>query len=175
MIELSEYFNKAFQNHSTADISLCGKLEAFVGNYFVYGEGTADNNFHWLTVFYDPNIVPVTESVKTISENIVAYVSSDYKWGFVLKSHSEKLREDKKEFDIYFIEVNSFEEQILKCLNTELLPDEFSGIVWIDDDFMNDDSIPFDFESFYKIDDGIQFLNPKHFSASQFLGIMNIT
>lgn len=37
-------------------------------------------------------------------------------------------------------------------------------VVWIDDDFMSDENIEFDFEAFDSIDSGEKYLNPKHFS-----------
>ena len=48
--------------------------------------------------------------------------------------------------------------------NTSLLPVAFSGIKWINDDFLNDETIEFDFEAFEIIDTGVTYLNPKHFS-----------
>lgn len=41
----------------------------------------------------------------------------------------------------------------------------------IDDDFMKNEKIPFDFDSFALIDEGVHYLNPKHFSVSQLVRI----
>ena len=46
MLDLSEFFSQKPKSRK-ADISLSGWLEAFVGNYFVYGEGGGDREFHW--------------------------------------------------------------------------------------------------------------------------------
>ena len=35
--------------------------------------------------------------------------------------------------------------------------------------FLNDDQLSFDFESFEYIDEGLPYLNPKHFSVSHFV------
>ena len=39
----------------------------------------------------------------------------------------------------------------------------------IDDDFMNDDTIAFDYDAFDLIDSGIAYLNPCHFSVNQLI------
>ena len=46
------------------------------------------------------------------------------------------------------------------------------NITWIDDYFMNDASIEFDFEAFEIIDSGALYLNPKHFSVEQFISVL---
>lgn len=95
MLDLTEYIHlQKDREICKADISLSGMLEAFVGNYFVSGEGGGNQDFHWLTIFYNPDIDTYTEAVETIPSNIVAYVSSDYRWGFVLSSHIPKFSKD---------------------------------------------------------------------------------
>lgn len=173
MLELNEYINRSEKKKpNKSDISLSGKLEAFVGNYFVSGEGTCDKDFHWLTVYYDSSIDAYTEAVELLTSNIVAYVSSDYRWGFVLNNHFQKFNENTSEYGISCIPVPSFEDKILQCSHTDLLPCEFSDIVWIDDDFMINENIPFDYDSFALIDEGVNYLNPKHFSVAQLIMIM---
>ena len=44
---------------------------------------------------------------------------------------------------------------------------------YIDDDFMNYEDAEFDFVAFCKIDDGIHYLNPKHFSIQQLIDYMH--
>ena len=68
-----------------------------------------------------------------------------------------------------YLPVPDFGEEALQCSRIDLLPQEFSGILWIDDDFMDDENIPFDFESFSLIDDGVDYLNPKHFSVARLI------
>ena len=167
MIDLSiELANLNIQNSKVQWISLCGKLEAIVGNYFVSGAGIPED-WPMQTVYYDPEVDSYTEEVKLIPENIVAFVEANNKWAFVLNSHMEKFKEDTIEYGIKYIGVDSFKDEVLCCSTPDLLPDEFQNIKWIDDDFLNDDSIPFDFEAFAEIDDGVEYLNPKHFSVMQ--------
>lgn len=174
MMELSKFLT-GVENTTIKEkrISLSGKLEAIIGNYFVSGEGIPDV-WNLLTVYYDSEIDTYTESVELIPENIVAYVEPDYKWAFVRNSHIEKFKEDTLEYGINYIAVSSFEDEILQCSNPDLLPEEFSGIVWIDDDFMNDENIPFDYDAFAEIDDGVKYLNPKHFSVVELYQILSI-
>lgn len=173
-MELTEYFHAPDQRKTNkADISLSGVLEAFVGNYYVSGDGAWDPAFHWLTIYYDPSIDTDFEAVETISSNIVAYVSSDYRWGFVLNRHLQKFRKDASDYDISCIPVPDFESESLQCLHPERLPDAFSDLLWIDDDFLNDETIPFDFDRFALIDTGVCYLNPKHFSAAQLICTMD--
>lgn len=174
MLDLSEHIDQGIeQKPGKADISLSGWLEAFVEHYFVYGEGGGSKKFHWLTVYYDPDTNPIYEAVKAISANAVAYVSSDYRWSFVLNRHLEKFRKDTADYGMVHLPVPEFGEEALQCAHIHRLPPEFSGIVWIDDDFMDDGNIPFDFESFSLIDSGIEYLNPKHCSVKQLIRVMN--
>lgn len=172
MLELTEYIHTQMEKKPyRTDISLSGMLEAFIGNYYVSGEGS-DDDFHWLTIYYDPSIDAYTEAVETIPSNIVAYVSSDYRWAFVLTSHIHEFRKDTLNYGISYISVKSFSCGLLQCAHIDLLPCEFSNILWIDDDFLNDENIPFDFSSFALIDDGVHYINPKHFSVVQLITIM---
>lgn len=174
LIELTEYINSQDRKETCkAELSLSGMLEVFIGNYFVSGEGTGNKNFHWLIIYYDPDIDTHTDAVETIPSNIVAYVSCDYRWGFVLSSHIQKFRKDILNYGITCISVPDFECEHLQCSRTDLLPYEYSDILWIDDDFMNDENIPFDYDSFDLIDEGVHYLNPRHFSVAQLIQIMN--
>lgn len=172
MIELTEYFHEKSNIHHT-DISLSGWLEAIIGNYYVTGEGACIENFHWLSIYYDASIDSLYESVEQNTSNLVAYVSSDYRWGFVLSKHIQKFQRDTAGYEIQYIQINDFGEEALQCSNMDLLPREFADIAWIDDDFMNDENLAFDYEKFSLIDDGILYLNPKHFSVSQLMMVMN--
>ena len=154
------------------DISLSGWLEAMVGNYYVYSEGRGDGDFYWITIYYDADIDTLYEAVEAISAKIVAYVSSDYRWGFVLSKHIQKFQEDTANYGMRYIPISDFGRELLQCSHIDLLPREFSGIVWIDDDFMDDENIPFDFDSFSLIDKGVPYLNPKHFSVVQLMRVM---
>ena len=41
--------------------------------------------------------------------------------------------------------------------------------LWIDDDFLNNEKLEFDYEKFELMDTGIKYLNPKHFSVKSFV------
>ena len=47
MFDLGEFIRQPAERSNKADISLSGWLEAFAGNYFVYGEGGGDREFDW--------------------------------------------------------------------------------------------------------------------------------
>lgn len=173
MLDLGESIRQPSEQSNKADISLSGWLEAFVEHYFVYGEGGGDREFHWIIIYYDADIDALYDAVETAPDNIVAYASSDYRWSFVLSRHLEKFRKDTTDYGMVYLPVPDFGEETLCCARTDLLPPEFSGIVWIDDDFMDDENIPFDFDSFALIDDGVEYLNPKHFSVKQLIRVMN--
>ena len=76
----------------------------------------------------------------------------------------DKFREDTKDYCFQYIRLDSLTEENLECAHPELLPQEYRNIIWINDDFMDDDSIDFDYEAFELIDSGIDYLNPAHFS-----------
>lgn len=80
---------------------------------------------------------------------------SFYKWAFVLSEHSHKFCKDVSSYGISCIPVPDFESEILQCRHPDLLPYEFSDLLWIDD--------------------GVCYLNPKHFFVVQFVRIMEST
>ena len=171
MIELSAYFLPQKRTPSEATVSLSATLEVYVGNYFVSGEGGSDSK-DWITVYYDPDVDPETEAVEAVPSHIVAYVFSDYSVSFVLSGSLHKFCQDAAQYHISCIPVPDFESEILQCLHPDRMPQEFSRLLWIDDDFMNDETIPFDFDRFALIDDGVPYLNPKHFFVAQLIRIM---
>lgn len=173
-IDLNEYLIPEKGKSGKMSISLSGILEVFIGNYFVSGEG-GEGGDYWLTIYYDPDIDTSIEAVETVPDNIVAYVSSDYRWGFVLSGHIHEFRKNVSNYGISCIPVPDFERELLQCLHPDLLPCEFTNLLWIDDDFMSDENIPFDFDSFALIDDGVRYLNPKHFSVVQLVRTMKST
>ena len=52
------------------------------------------------------------------------------------------------------------------------IPLLLKNVIWIDDDFMNDENIEFDYEAFDVIDSGEKYLNPKHFSVKALIDIL---
>lgn len=54
-----------------------------------------------------------TSAVKMVPANIVAYVSSDYRWGFVLSRHIQKFSKDISNYEISCIPVPNWITAIL--------------------------------------------------------------
>ncbi len=94
MVLLNNYFHHD-KLANTGKISVSGKLEAFIGNYFVSGEGCPGETI--LLIYYDSKI------------------------------------------DSYYNAVENIE---------------------------------FDYETFERIDDGIEYLNPDHFSINEMISIV---
>lgn len=63
---------------------------------------------------------------------------------------------DMSRFGRNYLQVGFYTEHILPAL-------------WIDDDFLNNEKLEFDYEKFELIDTGIKYLNPKHFSVKSFV------
>ena len=115
MKRLNDYFVSMKQRiNIPQQMSLCGKLEAIIGNYFLAGAGIPDKSVEIL--YYDSK-VGFYDGVPLLKENIVAYIVAD--------------------------------------------------------DFLNDEDIAFDFESFEIIDSGTEYVNPKHFSVSGLINVLN--
>ncbi len=149
------------------DLSLCGYLEAIIGRYYLYQAG--DPEAFWYAIYYDPTIDSEDECVEIIEKNLIGYVYCDERIAFILNDFLECFAHDTAAYKIPMIGVNSLTEECLECTEfsdyrTQLLP-----ALWLDDDFMNDEDIPFDYEKFELIDAGVPYLNPKHFSVKQFV------
>lgn len=155
----------------TADFSLGGKLEGILNNYFVHGEVWPSSR-HWLQVYFDEKTDSRVKAVETVPENLIAVVDSAYQWAFVLADKLEKFRADTAEYGLIYIEVDSFEKEIF-CCQPEGLSEFFRSAVWIDDDFLSDPAVPFDEKAFLRIDSGVRYLNPSHFSVMQLVGCQN--
>lgn len=149
-------------------ISLSGKLEGVIGNYFVSQVTHGIFDGLWYSVYYDPSVDYLKEAIKR-DRNLIGYVDKYIRWAFILENRSQKFKEDTAEYGLTYIEVPSFEQEILQCHHPDDLPSEFADILWINDDFLNDDTLPFDFDLFARIDAGESYLSPKHFSVNQFV------
>ena len=149
--------------------SLCGKLEAIIGNYFLYGAGIPDNDIE--IVYYD-STVGLYDEIPLIKENIVAYIVDNESVAFVREDMLMKFKKDTEEYGLIFIPVSSFEQdEFYIDMETEI-PLLLKNIIWVDDDFMNDENIEFDFEAFDIIDSDIKYVNPKHFSVSDIINAL---
>ena len=161
---LCKFFNDELP--SGGRISISGQLEAYVGNYYVSGEGSFLKET-FLVIYFGDTIDPEREAVETIKKNIMAYMTSDYKYAFVLEPMLSKFKEDTKEYNITYIPVGSFEEPEFFMDDLSGLPEFMKDILWIDDDFLSDANREFDQDAFEIIDSGVDYLNPKHFSVRE--------
>ncbi len=170
-MELTEYLGRetVLPLDSVPPISLSGRLEALVGRYSIWGEGDRA----WMAVYYDAAASYPWLDVSCVPEHLVAFVSAGYRWGFVLEAHLEQFRQDTAGYGITCIPVSSFTEEVLSCAHRERLPEACAGLLWINDDFLYDTSIPFDTAAFRIIDTGAAYLNPKHFSVKQLIDQWN--
>ena len=165
MIELTELNNKKYDRRKVY-ISLCGKLEAIIGNYFLSGVGQEIE-----TLYYDVSI-DIDDSVELIEENIVAYYVAEESIAFVKRDMLDKLQNETEEYGITYVAVDDFYQEILCVNQIKKIPKFLNTVVWVDDDFMSDDTIQFDFEAFEIIDSKVTYLNPKHFSVSQMISVL---
>lgn len=171
MKRLNDYFvNMKQRTNIPQQMSLCGKLEAIIGNYFLAGAGIPDASVEIL--YYDSK-VGFYDDVPLLKENIVAYIVADERVIFVRDGMLEKIMKDTEGYGLIYIPVNSFEDEELYIDNEIELPSFLEGVLWVDDDFLNDEDITFDFETFEIIDSGTEYVNPKHFSVSGLINVLN--
>lgn len=163
MKKLNDYFCSISQKKEIRQqMSLCGKLEVIIGNYFLSGAGSPDNEIQIL--YYDPK-VGFYDSVPLVKENIVAYIFENENIAFVRENMLSKVKKDTEEYALECIPVSSFETDEFYIDIEAKIPILFKKIIWIDDDFLNDENIKFNFEAFDIIDSGEIYINPKHFSV----------
>ncbi len=168
---LNDFFISGKQKKDSKHlISLCGKLEAIIGNYFLYGAGIPDNDIQIL--YYDPT-VGFYDAIPLKKDNMVAYILDHENVAFVRKDMSIKLKKDTEEYELVLIPVNSFEADEF-YIDLEMgMPLLLKNVIWINDDFMNDEDIEFDFEAFEMIDGGEKYMNPKHFSVADLVDALS--
>lgn len=141
-------------------LALCAHLEVDLGHYAVRTYSTQ----HFEMIYYDEGeVFPTTFPKET--EKIVACVFGKENYAFVRCAMYEKFKEDTQGYGLTLIPVDSFEEKLLYCDTSKPIPSFLDGIQWYDDDFLHDDSLPFDNDSFEAIDIGVSYLNPRHFSV----------
>jgi len=171
MKRLNDYFiHTCVEKRTEQRISLCGKLEAIIGNYFLAGAGSPDEEID--TLYHDPNI-PLGDAVRLVPENIVAYILRNENVAFVREDMVAKVEEDTAEYGLVCVPVASFEADMFYMDTDAEIPDLLKDVVWADDDFLNDASIAFDDEAFEVIDSGVKYVNPKHFSVLDLIGALS--
>ena len=159
MKDILSIFNKNGQHdENIAKWSLSAQLEAFTGGYSVEGERLDE----WIKIYYKADCDSYEQIISR--DSLIAYVSMATKMALVLDERIEKFKQDTKGYGLAYFPFDSFYEEKYYCSDPTLLTIVFSGIKWIDDDFLNDETIEFDFEAFEIIDAGVNYLNPKHFS-----------
>ena len=156
----------------TEKTSLTGTLEAVIGGYCVKGELDASlHPCHWIRVYFSKNIRVATDILEAfaIPENLVAYVSLHYQKALILESKYEKLWKDLRGYGLQCFSFQTLDREEYYCSNYESLPLEFQKIIWLNDDFLYDENLIFDFQAFAKIDEGVLYLNPNHVSIKQII------
>ena len=148
-------------------ISLCGHLEAIIGNYFLSQAGNPEA--YWYAIYYDSTIDRYNECVEITDKNLIGYVYCDDRVAFVLNSFLEKFINDTVDYDIHYVGVDSLDKECIECRRYTDYCEHILPALWIDDDFLNNEKLAFDYEKFELIDAGVKYLNPKHFSVKNFV------
>lgn len=163
MKRINDYFTSTKKKKEVKQwISLCGKLEAMVGNYFLSGAGIPDNE---IQILYYDSTVGFYDEIHLMKENIVAYIFENENVAFVREDMLTKFKDDTEEYDLVSIPVGSFETDEFYIDREMDMPHLLKKIVWVDDDFLNDENMEFDFQAFEIIDCGEKYVNPRHFSV----------
>ena len=170
MKRLNDYFLNVEQKKEKKQwISLCGKLEAIIGNYFLSGAGTPEEEVEIL--YYDSKAGEY-DMISLVKENVVAYILENETIAFVLMDMLTKFKEDTKEYELVYIPAESFETEEIYIDREMELPRFLESVIWIEDDFMYDDSIEFDCDAFDVIDSGEKYVNPNHFSVKELMNVL---
>lgn len=148
-------------------ISLCGHLEAVIGNYFLSQSGNP--GAYWYAIYYDSSVDGYNECVEITDKNLIGYVYCDDRVAFVLNSFLERFINDTVDYDIHYVGVDSLDEECIECSRYSDYCEHILPALWIDDDFLNNEKLEFDYEKFELIDTGVKYLNPKHFSVKSFV------
>ena len=69
-------------------ISLCGHLEAVIGNYLLSQAGNPEA--YWYAIYYDSSVDGYNECVEITDKNLIGYVYCDDRVAFVLNSFLER-------------------------------------------------------------------------------------
>ena len=163
MLNISKYFHKDKQAVSKR-WSFVSHLEGSICRYALYNAGDPDALFY--KVCYYPELDIEYDDFPDSTDYLIGYITSDGEYAFILESCADIFWKHIAAYNPTVIPVESLDKECL-CIDTEeYIPELFSVIKWIDDDFLNDESIEFDYDAFYLIDDDIRYLNPKHFSPT---------
>lgn len=173
MVDLSVLFQSLHVQKKTLTHSISLQLEFYVGGYYVRGEGSGRKE-DWLQIYYhkDMDLEGVDYMLHVNENNLVAVASFKYEIAFVTDLLFDKVKKDIVGSGLRCCPVPSLTEEVICCSNMKMLPDDFQNICWIDDDFLYDETKEFVFTDFEKIDEGVKYLNPSHFSEKQLVEYM---
>lgn len=164
---LTVFQDYKFHDEFHAKWSLSAQLEAFTGGYFVSGEGFNE----WIKIYYCESYHESKNSIHELvhPENLIAYVSLNRKMALILSKYMDKLKKDTVGYGLAYYPFDSFDTKEYFCLTPENMPKEFFGLRWINDDFLSEEKIDFDYEAFVLIDSGVKYLNPNGFSIKELM------
>lgn len=161
-----------FHDCNTHDVlntkwSLSAQLEAFTGGYFVSGEGFDQ----WIKIYYKKDFDESKHIYDELvhSNNLIAYVSLSRRMALVLSRFKNMFQKDTAGYGLAYYPFDSFDKEEYFCSNPANMSKEFFGLRWINDDFLDDKNLDFDYEAFELIDSGIPYLNPNHFSIKELM------
>ena len=96
-------------------ISLCGHLEAVIGNYLLSQAGNPEA--YWYAIYYDSSVDGYNECVEITDKNLIGYVYCDDRVAFVLNSFLERFINDTVDYNIH---CNGVQREHNKKLNNGL-------------------------------------------------------
>ena len=114
-------------------ISLCGHLEAIIGNYFLSQAGNPEA--YWYAIYYDSTIDRYNECVEITDKNLIGYVYCDDRVAFVLNIFLERFVNDTVDYHIHYVGVDSLDEECIECRKYSDYCEHILPAFWIDDDF----------------------------------------
>ena len=79
-------------------ISLCGHLEAVIGNYFLSQAGNPDA--YWHAIYYDASTEGLDACVEITDRNLIGYIYYDHRAAFVLNRFLARFMRDTSEYKI---------------------------------------------------------------------------
>ena len=178
MVDISELFANIAAPEPATKFGWDSQLEGIIGGYWTVG--LVDTDLHpdlnlWVDIYYDESF----DSLYSIDidivklENKIAFLSPKYKLVLVREDCAAKIKTDLKGYGFSYVCFPSLTDEVCCCTNSAILPEAFQDIMWIADDFLFDENIEFDFAAFAKIDDGVRYLNPVHFSVEQLINFIH--
>ena len=107
-------------------------------------------------------------------KKIAAYVSERLGTAFVLDEFTSHFEEITKGYGLTYIPVESFEDKFFVS-DIKNLPKGFEVIVWLDDEFMNNNDVPFNYEAYENIiEPKLPYLNPKGFTVVELVKYLSV-